>query len=941
MRNCLSPATVFISIRVCLPVLFAICQPLYGWKADSVLQPVRYLRVAIHVFQDDAGYGNFPEDSVHTGFLHQLVEWANHRLANLDTLKPSVSSSFIADTRVRIRLDTVFYHQDSKAWDCSRGIEADYMREKYVDGDTSLNYQQKYQTLPIFIGANNPVAGGNSLDIGDRGYIAVRGYFENFLSQALPLAIDECGRNLVHELGHCLGLSHNFSGGPGGDQCDTCIDNGCPVEGTSNNIMDYWPAYGYAISKCQFDQIHFCLSGGRGNISEVVINDSCYRVSGIGFRVSEGDTLLVGDTVYMHTDLIISNGGVLKVHGYLSMPSETTIEVEPGGRVEIDGGTIGNLCGDLWSGIRISPVNGVRPAHVSIIRGGMLENALAGLKSAGRVETVFERPVFQNCVESVVFLAGSSDYINLNNSIFRITHKLNHYEDGLTPSSFINAEGIAQLVVTGCNFINEPGPGIFDADWMGTGISAEGQSLQVKDSRFVNLTTGLDLSGQDPHSRIHVTGNSFVHNRIGIRTCFAGIHWISDNSFILQRFNSGSTIGLFLVTPDRFAISHNRFESVYGGGKMAGIALSHPTTETSPVFNNEFTNLPVGVFIDGSPAIESGLFRWAGSSGSPDSLKLGPQVRFNQFDSVAMQLALVVDSTFGTAVGVSSAVRPEYSIRATRWSPGSFSWYDDQIPMVAFHGWKPETKQESDHGLYWFMNYLGLQPYGFEEPEPLGWNELADYLLKLMAIDNSEEWIPYFDVYEILGRIVAVPAAARSAKLSEYWGHSHPEDQTWLHETLVSAAGKFSNPDSLLTHLGTGLALKNLDDWKVYKPEVRPLIVLRKRSGPAPGFVLPDLDVFRFGWLKQAQSSPPAFSLYPTPALDFVLIRLHNGYSYTGTWDGTLISVDGQHSKRFRIESWEDQKVDISSLPAGVYVMELSSGIQYLGAVKFVKITHR
>ncbi|MCX6224058.1 MAG: zinc-dependent metalloprotease [Bacteroidia bacterium] len=914
------------------------------------------IRILIHVFQDDSGNGNFCQGNVdQEGFLNQLTDWVNHRLANLDTLKPTVSSPFIADSRVRIRLDTIYYHRDSRAWDCSAEIDAPYMRDVYVDGDSLLNYQQKYQTLPVFIGANNQVTGGHSRNMGDRGYIAVRGYYENFLRQPLLMAIDECGRNLVHELGHCLGLGHNFTGGPAGDQCDNCDDNGCPVEGTSNNIMDYWPSYGYALSKCQFNQIHFCLNGGRGNISEVVINDSCYRVSGIGYRVSGigdqvsgigdrvsgGNTLLIGDTVYMHNDLVIKDGGLLKVTGYLSMPGDTKITVEAGGRLEIDGGTIGNLCGDLWLGIQVSDTSGVRPARVSITQGGTVENARTGFIASGAVETELDKSVFRNCKESLVFIRGSSDSIQINNCTFLITTKLNHYEEGITPGIFVRSEGIPRLDVTGTSFINEPGTFIFDADWMGTGISAYGSSISVDHSEFLNLTTGLYLNSQNPDSKAEVMDNRFTHNRYGIKSCFAGIQWISENRLMLQRFNTGSTIGILLGKPDRFAVNRNIFESVYGGGHMAGIVLKEATFETSPVFNNKFSNLPVAVFMDGTPRIDSVLFQWANNQGTIDNLKLGPQFRNNQFDTVAMQLAVITDSVFGSAIGSPEEVLQEFSVPASRWTPGGFAWYADQMNMVAFHGRNRQVGRQPDHGLYWFMNYPGIGAYRQRWTGEQGYGGLMEYLLKIFAIEGSDGWIFGDDVHDALSRISEVPAAARSAKLAGYWEKYQAEDQTWLRESLASIAGRFVEADSLLTELGTELAQKNLDQWISFHPALSMNDGYPIKPDTVPGFDLPDLSAFRFVRQDQEQLPPPGFIVYPNPAQDYLLIQPQPGYSFGKIWDGYIISADGRYSKWIRIGSWEDQKIVISLLPAGVYFIELFSGNQYLGIGKFVKTTHR
>ncbi|MDD4646137.1 MAG: hypothetical protein PHY99_09135, partial [Bacteroidales bacterium] len=536
--------------------------PLRAMQGDTLLQPVRNLRIAIHVFQDDSGVGNFCMDSAgHQDFLDQLIGWVNNRLSNLDTLKPAVSSVFVGDSRVRIRLDTLFYHHDTKAWDCSSEIDSPYMRDRYVDGDSTLSYLQKYQTLPVFIGANNVVTGGHTRNLADRGYIAVRGYYESFIRQPLALSLDECGRNLVHELCHCLGLSHNFTGGADGEQCDLCEDNGCPMQGTSNNIMDYWPSYGYALSKCQFDEIHFCLNGGRGNISEIVINDSCYRVSRSVFRVSDGDRLVVIDTTYFHNDIRVENGGSLRVTGYLSMPGETNITVDAGGSLEIDGGTIGNLCGDLWAGIRLNKEDSVTPAKIMIVNGGMVEHARVGLLASGPINVQLNNAGFRNCAESAAFLKGSADTVLVNDCMFAVTDKLNHYEEGITPGVFLRADSIRRLVVTGSRFINEPGTYIFDADWLGTGIEASCPSVKVDHCEFINLTNGISLTWGNQESKFDVSENRFANNRYGVKSGYAGVQCITENSIILQRLNSGSSIGVLLNNPDKYVITGNHFRS--------------------------------------------------------------------------------------------------------------------------------------------------------------------------------------------------------------------------------------------------------------------------------------------------------------------------------------------------------------------------------------------
>jgi hypothetical protein len=931
-----------IFIRLIVAVLVLISLSDNSRANDTLPLPVRTLRVAIHVFQDDNGTGNFQRDSlVEEEFLRKLVGWVNHRLANLDTLRPVMPSPFIGDARVQIRLDTLFYHRDSKAWDASVEIDAPYMRDRYVDGDTLLDYKQKYQTLPVLIGANNSVVGGNSRNLGDRGYIAVHGYYESFNRQTLAEALDECGRNLVHELCHCLGLMHNFTGGPNGEQCDNCEDNGCPVEGTSNNMMDYWPSYGYAISECQFKLVHYHLDGFRGNISEVIINDSCYRLPGEGFVVASGDTVIISDTLYAHQNWLVKSGGLLRVTGYLSMPGETGIQLESGSQLEIDGGTIGNLCGDLWMGVRISDTVSTSPAFVSLVNNGLIEHARTGILADGRVSAIYENSLFRNCVESIVYSPGASDTLVVKNSRFTITNKLNHYEEGVTPEYFIHADGLLCMDISGCQFVNEPGTSVFDADWMGTGILSNARMIQVKDSQFKNLTTGLDLQSTTIESRLDVERNQFIHNRYGVKSGFSGLQWISENRMMLQRFNSGSTIGVFLRHPDRFSICRNSFESEFGGGMMAGVVMSDPTSENSSIFNNGFSNLPVGVFLDDFPAIEPGLFHWAATADEGGDLKLGPQFRFNIFDLVTMPLAAVSDSVYGTAVSFKWDLLKEFSTPPTLWCTGAFLWYNPQAQIAAFHGWKDQSAAEKGHGLYWFMNFLGLSQIETDKPSQMGYRLVVEYLLKLTAVAEADDYFAGLDAHSALNKISEVPAALRSARLPNLWNRFGGEDQLWLRESLASLAGRFSIEDSLLTHLGTDLAIRNRIKWVASPVTVGPPDSLKVRTKPLPGFNFPDMTLFGFDRLSEASIPPPKYRVFPNPAVENVVIEPLAGISFGNGWNGKIISADGRFSRSVIINSWVDQKIDISDLSSGVYILELYSGIEYLGAAKFLKITQR
>jgi hypothetical protein len=143
-------------------------------------------------------------------------------------------------------------------------------------------------------------------------------------------------------MGHCLGLSHNFQGGPNGYQCDQCNDNDmnngiCPVEATSTNFMDYFPG-GYAcqnpgFSNCQLSIIHYCLSG-KTSISNVVKENPCL--------FNDSETIFI-DSIYswlckkqIRGNIHVEDSGILEIKCEVLLSPESQIYIRSGGKLIID-----------------------------------------------------------------------------------------------------------------------------------------------------------------------------------------------------------------------------------------------------------------------------------------------------------------------------------------------------------------------------------------------------------------------------------------------------------------------------------------------------------------------------------------------------------------------------------------------------------------------------
>jgi len=560
-------------------------------------QQKRKLRLSFHIFQDQLGGGNFQEDSIaHVDFLNGLIDWVNYKVQHLDTLKPTVSSAYVKSMNISLVLDTIYYHRDSYAWDCSDSLDSDYMRRFYVDENIELDYKQKHQTLPILFGSNYQIVGGHVYLPGSKKFIATRGYYHSMVSKTRNQALEECGKNLLHELGHAMGLMHNFHSGPSGDQCDECEDNGCFDEGTSNNIMDYWPSYGHAISVCQMEIIAQHLSGNVGNIGDVVINDSCYVNEGEVLIVESGRSMYFSDTVYLHQDLLIRNGAAVRVEGFLSMPINAIIRVEAGGTLIVQGGTLGNLCHDPWGGIVFenqSKDSGLLPI-IEFSKGAKLENAKALLSGQGKVSLTIDSVRFWNNSESLNLVLDDDSRIHIANSQFEADKRYYHIEEGNSLASFVNIEG-GSLEVIACTFYNHDGHRKYPSLNSGIGIVAKSADLWMNSSDFKQLYKGIVSRGGINGSILQVEGSTFNYCYCGIQAEYLNSIEVKTCAFEINRLNDLQCMGIYLLKPSLSILDSCSFFSEYGGSDLAGVIIKNGETGTNLVRNNYFRGLPWSV----------------------------------------------------------------------------------------------------------------------------------------------------------------------------------------------------------------------------------------------------------------------------------------------------------------------------------------------------------
>jgi|GEM_PF-4214968 len=185
----------------------------------------------------------------------------------------------------------------------------------------------------------------------------------------------------------------------------TCVYTGRVA--TSNNFMDYMEGpivYDEeSLSECQLNLVHKNLKGilnSSYDIDDCVIPSYCQADVNRKVIIESGENDIWTNARFLNGDLIIRDGGVLKIQCYVSIPSNGKIIVEKGGQLTLDGGIISNECNDQWQGIyvegdpNLSQIPLSNQGYVHIINGGTIEHArnavtLCGLDANGN--TIFSK----------------------------------------------------------------------------------------------------------------------------------------------------------------------------------------------------------------------------------------------------------------------------------------------------------------------------------------------------------------------------------------------------------------------------------------------------------------------------------------------------------------------------------------------------------------------
>lgn len=629
--------------------------------------PIKYSRLAFHVLQDDSGLDGFQNVPAETDYLMAIEERVNQELAGLGILQIG-SSPFIADSRLRVIVENIYFHRTT----------ANYLLPNmntnafqiYVLGDIDgIGYteDEKWNVEHVFIkGGSDPdqrvggltyaiFADGSQSpyisDVGNQGWIRASGWYSSYINNG-PGSFAWPAQNLVHEMCHAWGLSHNYIGGG----CDPCTDNDatvggpCPAQGTSNNYMDVYPSgWTHAdagLSECQLGIMHYRLDGNEPSrtIHQVVLKDYCVYNPAQTISITDANRVWL-DSKKLKGDLVIEPGATLTIKCRVHLPAGASVIVKPGGRLIVDEGQLTNLCGDFWSGIEVwgdnthnqsgTPI----PTYQGMLvlkNGAIVEHARnITLQKTGVYGTYggiiqATNSTFLNCRRSSEFQAYQNTtpggQPTTNRSYFSYCDFIvdNNYRGGNDFFAHVSMWAVDGIKFSGCHFKNlqttitqsdKLGQGIvsIDAQYTVSGACSSVQPYGVPcppanltRTTFVGLDHGIEASLSSTDRTFSVTDCDFTDNVIGVyskgvnsfhvfKSNFTGggrnvtLQGAVDQSLIF--LSADEHRGIFSTLGHGFRIEENHFErSANAQKRFAGTWINNSGAYNDEVYKNTATN---------------------------------------------------------------------------------------------------------------------------------------------------------------------------------------------------------------------------------------------------------------------------------------------------------------------------------------------------------------
>jgi Secretion system C-terminal sorting domain len=460
------------------------------------------------------------------------------------------------------------------------------------------------------------------LDPGVRGYTnygSNRIYIENALDEFLT------GNNnwwsmsglISHEFGHTRYLKHTFncSNPCGGidldveaECCGQCWPTDSYSEGcwqcSEDNLMMSYDAGQIHLTECETREIWSYIVNTPRAYQEI---DYCAETLGADEIVFDYNNYVVWDqNKFFNKNIIIKSGTTVEVQCEVLMGASKQIIIESGGRLLVNGGTISNLCSELWSGIKV--YGGNADYDVKFVNNSVIENTNAPavsmfsplpwpeIQQYGNGILQADNTTFNNTQRIVEFIAWSpkinSSYIRncvQNGGKWCITN-WNCQEIEISNNTFNNilkdcvVSEVGSYVIYNNEFNSQRN------DILYNNVSA-GISSIIESNTFNGTNTGYRTLGTT-FAQNEIVNNIFQTNQYDI---FSDGH----NNYKIWNNDFSSTFGI--ISFDNGAGIGDVYNNEFYGNLIGLMPLGYNANYN--FFNNCFSTSYVDVYVEGQVSV--------------------------------------------------------------------------------------------------------------------------------------------------------------------------------------------------------------------------------------------------------------------------------------------------------------------------------------------------
>lgn len=315
--------------------------------------PIYTVRLNLHSMQEDDGSGNFQNNVADIAFLNQLINRVNELYSDnqppiWNGLQPD---PYIVDSRIRFRIDEVYFHQDSE--NChfkpyNEGDKSSFFKHNFPYGDVFFNqYGEDIEhSLNVFftelrdtIGTPYLHSSGNGFGLNgeSRNCLGLYSFYYHYSNNTG--AFESLAYTFAHELGHALGLMHTFQPDELSDTyhpdiggwCDCSIDTNC-----SNNMMGGSKKFEHLSPRQMGKMRRLMTNGWRAKMV-----DNCI--------LNENENTINTNQIWnrpqlFSSDLIITDNAVITAQCKLYLPQNKKITVDSNSKLILDGSSVLNIC---------------------------------------------------------------------------------------------------------------------------------------------------------------------------------------------------------------------------------------------------------------------------------------------------------------------------------------------------------------------------------------------------------------------------------------------------------------------------------------------------------------------------------------------------------------------------------------------------------------------